>query len=137
MAAAIILADKSDVRRSRVRNKNNLGIDIHDRVNYAVQNAHLTVNREDKTVLLTATIDTTISPVSDYFEIFLERMLLCRKASQFFDMRFALEINNSRLNVIISKQPENKQQTRLSRVCLSIECPSFHPGRILPHDIDQ
>lgn len=97
MAAAVILADKSDVRRSRVRNKNNLGIDIHDRVNYAVQNAYLTVKREDKTVLLAATIDTAISPVSDYFEIFLERMLLCRKASQFFDMQFALEINNSRL----------------------------------------
>ena len=97
MAAAVILADKSDVRRSRVRDKNNLGIDIHDRVNYAVKDAALTTDTANQMIKLSATIDTSISPVSDYFEIFLDRMLLCRKASQFFNMHFALEINNSRL----------------------------------------
>ena len=97
LAAALILADKSDVRRTRVRDFSTLQLDIHDRVNYAVERATLAVEPEDGIIRLTVDIDTTTCPVSDYFEIFLDRMLLCRRAAQFFNLQFALEINGSRL----------------------------------------
>lgn len=95
VAAALILADKSDVRASRVRNTDVPSFDIHDRVNYAVKYSNLTVN--DGVVLLELDIDTSISPVIDYFEIFLDRMLLCRRAAEKLNCRFALMINGQKM----------------------------------------
>jgi metal-dependent HD superfamily phosphatase/phosphodiesterase len=95
LAAALILADKSDVRRSRVRNRDMASFDIHDRVNYAVEHSELMLDCPARSVTLALSIDTAISPVADYFEIFLERMLLCRRAAQFFDFHFGLVINRT------------------------------------------
>lgn len=97
VAAAMILADKSDVRRSRVRNKNHATFDIHDRVNYSVQRSTLKIN-EDKTVVeLKLTVDTAFGSVMEYFEIFLQRMILCRNAAEKLGLRFTLYINNQQL----------------------------------------
>lgn len=97
VAAALILADKTDVRRSRVRNEDFATFDIHDRVNYAVTKADLLLN-EDKTKLtLSLELDSEISPVMDYFEIFLERMLLCRKAAEKLGLSFKLVINGQKV----------------------------------------
>ena len=95
VAAALILADKTDVRRSRVRNRDTISFDIHDRVNYAVEQSSLTLDKEKMGLTLSLTIDTNISAVMDYFEIFMTRMLLCRKAAEFFGLRFRLNINGS------------------------------------------
>ena len=97
VAAALLLADKTDVRRSRVRNKDTVNFDIHDRVNYAVERSDLDLDAASKTVKLTLTINTGVSAVMDYFEIFLGRMLLCRKAAEFFGLTFKLDINGSAL----------------------------------------
>ena len=96
-AAALILADKSDVRRSRVRNRDLATFDIHDRVNYSVTASDLTVDAEAREVLLSLEIETEFSPVMDYFEIFLERMILCRKAAESLGLRFRLRINGQSL----------------------------------------
>ena len=93
VAAALILADKSDVRRSRVRNPDMASFDIHDRVNYAVEQSDLRLDQKAKTVTLTLSINTEVCAVMDYFEIFLQRMLLCRKAAEFFGLTFKLDIN--------------------------------------------
>ena len=93
VAAALILADKTDVRRSRVRNRDTISFDIHDRVNYAVERSDVELNQAAKTVTLILSINTSVCAVMDYFEIFLDRMLLCRKAAEFFDLTFKLEIN--------------------------------------------
>jgi len=93
LAAALILADKSDVRRSRVRKKEDIHSDIHDRVNYAVTAADLEVFPEEDQILLSLTIDTAISPVMEYFEIFMKRMLLCRRAAEKLGCAFHLKIN--------------------------------------------
>ena len=93
IAAALLLADKTDVRRSRVRNKDAASFDIHDRVNYAVEKSDLTLDTAAKTVTLTLSINTKVCAVMDYFEIFLDRMLLCRKAAEFFGLTFKLDIN--------------------------------------------
>lgn len=95
IAAAVILADKTDVRRSRVRNKETIFSDIHDRVNYAVKKADLVFNQDKKELVLFLDIDSEISSVMDYFEIFLQRMLLCRKAANFFGLTFRLNINGA------------------------------------------
>jgi len=97
VAAAVILADKSDVRRSRVRTREESAFDIHDRVNYAVVAGSLTLQLEQRAVILNLTIDTEICPVMDYFEIFLERMLLCRRAANYFSLKFGLVINGLKL----------------------------------------
>lgn len=97
VAAALILADKSDVHRTRVRNKSNTGFDIHDRVNYAVERSFLRVDAEEKHISLELDIDSQISPVMDYFEIFLTRMFMCRRAAKFLGCTFALEINGKKL----------------------------------------
>ncbi len=97
VAAALILSDKGDVRRTRVRSKDTLDIDIHDRVNYAVEHASMTIDREKGFACLGLMIDTEICPVMEYFEIFLMRMVLCRKAAQFFGLTFELTINGTRL----------------------------------------
>jgi metal-dependent HD superfamily phosphatase/phosphodiesterase len=96
IAAALILADKSDVRRTRVRNQDFSSFDIHDRVNYSVENTALTVSEDKSSITLSITIDTEISSIMDYFEIFLERMLLCRKAAEKLGLAFKLEINRQR-----------------------------------------
>jgi len=95
IAAALILADKSDVRRTRVRNRDTIRFDIHDRVNYAAEHSALVLDKEEKTLTLQLKIDTEICAVMDYFEIFMTRMLLCRKAAEFFDLRFKLQINET------------------------------------------
>ena len=93
IAAALILADKTDVRRSRVRNRETINFDIHDRVNYAVERSEVSLDRDSKTFTLSLSINTEVCAVMDYFEIFLQRMLLCRKAAGFFGLTFKLDIN--------------------------------------------
>ena len=94
VAAALIIADKSDVRRSRVRNRDFSTFDIHDRVNYSVVSSNLKINPEDKTVRLSIEIDTSIGSIMDYFEIFLGRMTLCRRAADKLGLAFKLTIND-------------------------------------------
>jgi len=96
IAAAVILADKSDVHQSRVR-PNLKMFDIHDRVNYASKKSFLRVNKAKKIITLELTIDTAISQVMEYFEIFLTRMIMCRRAAKFLECNFELIINNIKL----------------------------------------
>ncbi len=96
ISAAIILADKADVRCSRVRNKDFATFDIHDRVNYSVKKSDLYVEK-DSHIELSLQIDTEICAVMDYFEIFMERMLLCRKAAEKLNLQFRLTINQQRI----------------------------------------
>lgn len=103
IAAALIIADKSDVRRSRVRSADgafvptseNLAKDIHDRVNYAVEKSSLYFSEDKKDIILDLTIDQKISSIMEYFEIFLDRMKLCRRAAEFLGIRFRLKINEA------------------------------------------
>lgn len=97
VGAALILSDKADVHRSRVTNRDRTTFDIHDRVNYAATKSTLEVDAEEKTAILNLTIDTEISAVMDYFEIFLVRMKMCRTAAQFLGLQFQLLINDNRL----------------------------------------
>ncbi len=97
IAAALILADKSDVRRSRVRNEDKTSFDIHDRVNYSVRKAVLKINEEHSIIKLKLTVDTHYGSVMDYFEIFLGRMILCRKAAEMLGLNFKLMINEQSL----------------------------------------
>jgi hypothetical protein len=97
VGAAVILADKSDVHRSRVRNPDPTTFDIHDRVNYAVEHSFLRVDEKSKTISLELTIDTKLSQVMEYFEIFLSRMVMCRRAAQFLACEFKLQINGAKL----------------------------------------
>ncbi len=92
-SAALILADKSDVRRNRVRNMDISSFDIHDRVNYSVTDSKLEFSDDKSSIVLKLEIDTTISPVIEYFEIFLTRMTMCRKAANYLGLKFKLEIN--------------------------------------------
>ena len=97
VAAALIMADKSDVRRSRVRKKESITHDIHDRVNYSVTDSDLQIDVEQKTITLSLTVDTAVSSVMEYFEIFMKRMLLCRQAAQRLELTFKLTINGQQL----------------------------------------
>lgn len=97
ICAAVILADKSDVHRSRVRTTEFIKKDIHDRVNWAAKSSFLRVDEENKKVTLEIKIDTSISSVMEYFEIFLSRMVVCRRAAEFLDLKFELEINGQKL----------------------------------------
>ena len=97
VAAAMILADKADVRRSRVRNRDLSTFDIHDRVNYSVQKSSLKINEEKTCVTLELTVDTEFGSVMEYFEIFLQRMILCRKAAEKLGLQFKLLINDQQL----------------------------------------
>lgn len=94
VAAALIIADKSDVRRSRVRDKDSIYTDIHDRVNYSATGAQVVVSRDSRMLELRLQVDTAVSPVMEYFEIFMNRMLMCRKASQALGLEFRLLIND-------------------------------------------
>ncbi|SMB98852.1 metal dependent phosphohydrolase [Thermanaeromonas toyohensis ToBE] len=97
VAAALILADKSDVHRSRVRNRELATFDLHDRVNYAVEHSFLRVDEKHKTITLELEIDLEISKPAEYFEIFLTRMMMCRRAAAFLSCQFGLVINQTRL----------------------------------------
>ena len=97
VAAAVILADKSDVHRSRVRKSAQIDFDIHDRVNYAAEQSFLRVDSAARTVTLELRIDTAISHVMEYFEIFLGRMIMCRRAAEQLDCSFHLDINGASL----------------------------------------
>ncbi|MDR1702848.1 MAG: HD domain-containing protein [Sporomusaceae bacterium] len=96
-AAALILADKSDVHRSRVTNKDIAKFEIHDRVNYAAESSSVLVDAPNRRITLKVTIDTNICPVMEYFEIFLLRMIMCRRAAEFLECRFGLLINENEL----------------------------------------
>ena len=97
ISAALILADKSDVHRSRVVNKNISTFDKHDKVNYAVTNAEFTISKEERKATLNLTIDTKISPVLDYFEIFMERTMMSKHAAKYLGIWFELIINDTKL----------------------------------------
>lgn len=97
ISAALIIGDKTDVRRSRVRNTDMLTFDIHDRVNYAVEVSKVEINEEKTSIILNLQIDTGMSSVLEYFEIFLDRMLLCKRASQFLGLTFEMIINGGRV----------------------------------------
>ena len=97
VAAALILADKADVRRSRVRNTEISTFDIHDRVNYSVKKSALKINDDKTLVKLKLTVDTKFGSVMDYFEIFMGRMILCRKAAECLGLQFKLIINEQQL----------------------------------------
>ncbi|MBW3561459.1 MAG: HD domain-containing protein [Actinobacteria bacterium] len=97
VAAAVILADKSDVHRSRVRDKADTSFDIHDRVNYAVTHSFLRVDAESATITLELELDTTISGLLEYFEIFLDRMILCRRAARTLGCTFRIVANDTPL----------------------------------------
>ena len=94
VAAALILADKTDVRRSRVRNSDFSRFDIHDRVNYSVERSELHILPEERIVRLDLSIDTAISSIMDYFEIFLQRMQMCRRSAEKLGLSFKLVINS-------------------------------------------
>ena len=97
ISAAMIIGDKTDVRRSRVRNTDLLTFDIHDRVNYAVEKSTVRFNDDKSSVILELQIDTEISSVLEYFEIFMKRMLLCRRASEYLGVQFEMIINGSKI----------------------------------------
>ena len=97
IAAALILADKTDVRRNRVRHKDMSRFDIHDRVNYSVTRSDLKINDAHNAIQLKLTIDTEVSSVMDYFEIFMERMIMCRQAAQRLGLQFQLVINEQKM----------------------------------------
>lgn len=97
IAAALIIADKCDVRRSRVRNNNIQNFDIHDRVNFSVTKSIVKVDKENKDIYLILEIEDSISPVMEYFEIFLNRMLMCKNAAKTLGLKFKLIINNQKI----------------------------------------
>ena len=97
VAAALILADKTDVRRNRVRNKVKASFDAHDRVNYAVLSSRLVIQKEKKVIQMELELDDSMCSVMDYFEIFLDRMLMCRRAAEVLGCRFKLTANGSKL----------------------------------------
>ena len=97
ISAALILADKSDVHRDRVVNKNMATFDIHDRVNYAVTDVDLIISKENRRIILNLTIDNKICPVLDYFEIFMDRTMMSKYAAKYLNIWFELIINDTRL----------------------------------------
>ena len=97
LAAALILADKSDVRRNRVRNQDPSTFDIHDRVNYSVTKSELKINQAHTIIKLKLDVDTHYGSVMEYFEIFMDRMILCRKAAEKLGLQFKLMINEQQL----------------------------------------
>ena len=97
ISAALILADKADVRRSRVRNQDKATFDIHDRVNYSVTKSWLEISEDRTEIKLDLTVDTEYSSIMDYFEIFLQRMLMCRRAASVLGMTFKLSANGNKI----------------------------------------
>ena len=97
VSAALILADKTDVRRSRVRAQNHADFDIHDRVNYAVTASSLNIDAEKRMITMEIELDDKLCSVMDYFEIFTERMLMCRRAAKMLDCRFSMCAHGSKV----------------------------------------
>ena len=97
IAAALIIADKSDVRRTRVRNNDLTTFDIHDRVNYSVSSSSLEINEDKSVILLKLTVETQYSSVMEYFEIFLDRMTMCRHAARYLGLEFKISVNGQML----------------------------------------
>ena len=97
VAAALILGDKTDVRRSRVRNRDISAFDIHDRVNYSVTKSEVIINKERTAITLKLDVDTEFGSIMDYFEIFMGRMIMCRKAAEALGVQFKLEMNGQQL----------------------------------------
>lgn len=97
VSAALIIADKTDVRRSRVREKDPMLFDIHDRVNYAVTATRLRYDLEEKRITLYLTIDETICTMYEYFDIFFERMTMCSQAARVLNSKFSLKVNGQRV----------------------------------------
>ena len=97
VAAAMILADKADVRRSRVRNRDKASFDIHDNVNYSVIESVLEINEEKTEIQLSLRLDREYGSVMDFFEIFMERMLMCRRAAEKLGLQFKLRIDGQQL----------------------------------------
>lgn len=97
VAAALILADKTDVRRTRVRNSDTSNFDIHDRVNYSVKKSTVRINEDQTEISLSLTIDPKFYSALEYFEIFLGRMILCRKAAEKLGLKFRMNINNQQI----------------------------------------
>ena len=97
VSAALIIADKTDVRRNRVREKEKATFDIHDRVNYAVTESKLSINAEEKTITLNLEVDEKICTMYEYFEIFLGRMMMCRSAAEMLGAGFRLRVNGSKV----------------------------------------
>ena len=97
LSAALIIADKSDVRRNRVRDKDKANFDIHDRVNYAVTSSSLKIDPEEKKISLNLQVDTKICTMYEYFDIFLGRMMMCRKAAEILNANFRLTVNGTKM----------------------------------------
>ena len=97
ISAALILADKTDVRRNRVRTKDTMQFDIHDRVNYAVTGSTLKVDTEKQTIALNLQVDESICTMYEYFDIFLKRMLMCRSAAEMLGQKFRLTVNGGKV----------------------------------------
>ena len=97
VSAALILADKTDVRRNRVQNRNKATFDIHDRVNYAALSSRLIIDKEKRMIQMELELDDSIYTVMDYFEIFLKRMLMCRRAAERLNCKFKLVANGNKL----------------------------------------
>jgi hypothetical protein len=97
IGAAVVIADKADVHETRVRNEDQLSFDIHDRVNFAAKRSFLRVDEKTRLLILEIDIDTSLSEVMEYFEIFLQRMEMCKKAAEFLNARFSLVINGVKL----------------------------------------
>ena len=97
VSAALILADKTDVRRSRVRGRDKTGFDIHDRVNYAAISSELDIDKEEKVITLSVELDDTMCSVLDYFEIFLSRMVMCRRAAEMLGCAFKMRANGAKV----------------------------------------
>lgn len=97
VSAALILADKTDVRRNRVQNENSSAFDIHDRVNYAALSSKLIIHKEKRMIQMDLELDDSISTVMDYFEIFLKRMMMCRRAAERLGCKFKLVANGNKL----------------------------------------
>lgn len=97
VSAALILADKTDVRRSRVRGRDKTGFDIHDRVNYAAISSELDIDKEEKVITLSIELDDTMCSVLDYFEIFLSRMVMCRRAAEMLGCTFKMRANGAKV----------------------------------------
>ena len=97
VSAALILADKTDVRRNRVQNRNKATFDIHDRVNYAALSSRLIIDKEKRMIQMELELDDSICTVMDYFEIFLKRMLMCRRAAERLNCKFKLVANGNKL----------------------------------------
>lgn len=97
ISAAVVIADKADVHRSRVKNKNTTSFDIHDRVNYATEESKVVVDKQKRTIKLELKIDTKIASIMDYFEIFIDRMIASRRAAEFLGCKLELYVNNNKL----------------------------------------